>query len=77
MSAFFKARAGIEPIIGYLKTDYRMAQNYLLDEKGIQINAYMAAAAWNMKKKMEKLKKKFFFIILHILFPENIIYYAA
>jgi len=27
----FRARAGIEPIIGHLKTDFRMAQNYLLD----------------------------------------------
>jgi IS5 family transposase len=73
----FKARAGIEPIIGHLKTDYRMAQNYLLDEKGIQINAYMAAAAWNMKKKMEELKKKFFYFFLRILFPENVVYFAA
>jgi IS5 family transposase len=73
----FKARAGIEPIIGHLKTDYRMAQNYLLDEKGIQINAYMAAAAWNMKKKMEELKKKFFYFILQILFPKNVVCLAT
>ena len=39
--------------IGHLKTDYRMDQNYLLDEKGIQINAYMASAAWNIKKKIK------------------------
>jgi IS5 family transposase len=54
----FRSRAGIEPIIGHLKTDYRLAQNYLLDEKGIQINALMAATAWNLKKMMEKLKEK-------------------
>lgn len=42
-----------------------MAQNYLLDEKGIQINAYMAAAAWNMKKKMEELKKKFIYLFIY------------
>ena len=41
----FRARAGIEPIIGHLKTDYRMAQNHLLGEKCIQINAFMAATA--------------------------------
>ena len=40
----------IRPIIGHLKTDYRMAQNYLWGEKGIQINALMAATAWNLKK---------------------------
>jgi IS5 family transposase len=54
----FRSRAGIEPIIGHLKTDYRMAQNYLWGEKGIQINALMAAAAWNLKKYMEILVKK-------------------
>jgi IS5 family transposase len=30
----------------------------LLDEKGIQINALMAATAWNLKKLMEELKQK-------------------
>jgi len=54
----FRSRAGIEPIIGHLKTDYRLAQNYLLDETGIQINAFMAATAWNLKKFMEVLKEK-------------------
>ena len=54
----FRSRAAIEPIIGHLKTDYRMAQNYLLDEVGIQINAFMAATAWNLKKMMEILKEK-------------------
>ncbi len=53
----FRSRAGIEPIIGHLKTDHRMAQNYLLDETGIQINALMACAAWNFKKLMEVLKE--------------------
>jgi len=54
----FRSRAGIEPIIGHLKTDHRLAQNYLLDENGIQINALMAATAWNLKKLMEILKEK-------------------
>ena len=54
----FRSRAGIEPIIGHLKTDYRMAQNYLWGETGIQINALMSATAWNLKKYMEILVKK-------------------
>ena len=37
---------------------YRMQQNYLWNEKGIQINAFMAATAWNLKKMMEKLREK-------------------
>jgi len=35
-----------------------LAQNYLLDETGIQINAFMAATAWNLKKFMEILTEK-------------------
>ena len=38
-----RARSAIEPIIGHWKTDFRMQQNYLWGEKGIQINAFMAA----------------------------------
>jgi IS5 family transposase len=64
----FRARAGIEPIIGHLKTDFRMAQNYLLAEKGIQINAFMAATAWNLKKLMQKLRDEFLRFIFRILF---------
>lgn len=70
----FRARAGIEPIIGHLKTDYRMAQNYLLGEKGIQINAFMAAAAWDLKKIMEKLKDEFLRFILRMLFLQRLFY---
>ena len=70
----FRSRAGIEPIIGHLKTDYRMAQNYLLDETGIQINALMAATAWNLKKMMEILKEKvdrlFRLIFIRVFLPE-------
>jgi len=74
----FRARAGIEPIIGHLKTDFRMAQNYLLAEKGIQINALMAATAWNLKKMMRKLKEEFLYFIFRVifqsLFPSNAAY---
>ena len=51
----FCSRAGIEAIIGHLKSDFRMAQNYLYGEVGIQMNAFMSCAAWNLKKLMEAL----------------------
>jgi len=54
-----RARAAIEPVLGHLKKDFRMEQNYLWGEKGIQVNAYLAATAWNLKKMMEMLKKDF------------------
>jgi len=28
----------------------------------MQINAFLAASAWNLKKMMEKLKEEFFFV---------------
>jgi IS5 family transposase len=64
----FRARAAIEPIIGHLKKDFRMEQNYLLGEKGIQINALLAATAWNLKKMMQKLKEEFLHFIFRMLF---------
>ncbi len=68
--------AAIERIFGHLKKDFRMEQNYLSGEKGIQINAYMAAAAWMLKKMMEKLKKKFLYFIFRWLFQHNKFYFA-
>jgi IS5 family transposase len=73
----FRARAGIEPIIGHLKTDFRMAQNYLLGEKGIQINAFMAATAWNLKKMMQKLKEEFLCLTFRVLFQHYFLPVAA
>lgn len=41
----------IEHIItGHLKSDYRMARNYLKGAIGDCINLLMAAAAWNLKQ---------------------------
>jgi IS5 family transposase len=76
-----RSRAAIEPIIGHLKTDFRMAQNYLHGEAGIQINALMAACAWNLKKMMEKLTEKvkrlFWLIFSRHFFPKNFCLNAA
>lgn len=62
----FRTRAAIEPIIGHLKTDFRLAQNYFWGESGPQINALLAATAWNLKKMMEILKLKIFFLFYQI-----------
>jgi len=72
-----RARAGIEPLIGHLKTDFRMDQNYLSGAKGIQINALMSATAWNMKKMMEKLKQEFLYFIFRPFLQQNFYYIAA
>ena len=45
-----RRRAAIEPIIGHLKADYRMARNYLKGAAGDHINLLMAACTWNLKQ---------------------------
>lgn len=45
-----RRRAAIEPIIGHLKSDHRMARNYLKGAIGDRINLLMAACAWNLKQ---------------------------
>ena len=67
----FRTRAGIEPIFGHLKKDFRMEQNYLWGEKGIHINAYMAATAWNLKKMLEKIKENLLRSIFYGFLPKG------
>lgn len=50
----FCKRAGIEPVIGHLKSDHRMMRNYLKGTLGNAINTMMAAAAYNMRHWMNK-----------------------
>jgi len=45
-----RRRAAIEPIIGHLKSDFRLARNYLKGAMGDYINLLMAACAWNLKQ---------------------------
>ena len=48
----FRRRAAIEPIIGHLKSDHRMARNFLKGFKGDEVNLLLAASAFNLKKWM-------------------------
>ena len=43
-------RAGIEPIIGHLKQDFRLSRCRLKGSYGDRINLLMAACAWNLRK---------------------------
>ncbi|GKS69152.1 IS5 family transposase [Nitrosomonas sp. PY1] len=45
-----RRRAAIEPIIGHLKSDFRLIRNYLKGAIGDRINLLMAACAWNLKQ---------------------------
>ena len=58
-----RRRSAIEPVIGHLKADHRMARNYLKDEFGDSINLLMAAAAFNFKKWLNALADLLFFAL--------------
>ncbi len=49
-----RRRAAIEPIIGHLKSDFRLTRNFLKGTEGDSINLLMAACAWNMAKWMRQ-----------------------
>jgi IS5 family transposase len=66
----FRRRAGIEPVIGHLKADYRMSRNFLKGVLGDAINLFMAAAAFNFRKWMGKVAQLFALILL-CLFGET------
>jgi IS5 family transposase len=60
LSNSHKKRAGIEPIIGHLKTDHRLNRNFYKGIVGDNINIMLAAAAFNFKRMINKWKKIFF-----------------
>ena len=51
----FCKRAGIEPTIGHLKSDYRLGRNFYKGLFGDIINVMLAAAAYNFKRAMKLL----------------------
>lgn len=55
-----RQRAAIEPLIGHLKSDFRLSRNFLSGTTGDEINLLMAACAWNMKKWMVRALEAFF-----------------
>lgn len=59
-------RAAIEPVIGHLKSDYRMARNYLKGINGDAINVMLAAAAFNFKRVMNIFRKKMLILCSNI-----------
>ena len=51
----FCKRAGIEPTIGHLKSDYRLDRNFYKGVVGDAVNVLLAAAAYNFKRAMKTL----------------------
>ena len=67
----FRKRAGIEPIIGHLKSDYRLIRNYLKGCVGDSINLMLAAAAFNFKKWMRKVQPFLATIFITLILKNN------
>ena len=59
----FGRRSAIEPVIGHLKNDFRLARNYLKGAIGDSINLLMAAAAFNCKKWMNIVAEGLLFVL--------------
>lgn len=60
-------RAAIEPVIGHLKSDYRMNRNFLKGVIGDEINVLLAAAAMNFKRVMNLWKQRIINFLLYII----------
>jgi len=53
-----RTRAAVEPVIGHVKHDCRMARNYLKGTIGNSINANLAAAGFNFRGLLRKIKEQ-------------------
>lgn len=62
----FRRRAGVEPIIGHLKFNFRMIRNYLKGSAGDSINLMLAAAAIDFKKWVREIAELILSFMLHL-----------
>ena len=51
-----KRRSAIEPVIGHMKSDSRLARNFLKGANGDAVNALLCACAYNLRKILNKLR---------------------
>lgn len=63
----FRARAGMEPVIGHIKHDHRMLQNYLKGTLGDQLNTILAGTGFNLMKMINRIKKQILFDLFQFL----------
>ena len=63
----FGRRSAIEPVIGHLKNDFRLARNYLKGTIGDAINLLLSVAAFNFRKWLRAAAQKIFFALCSLL----------
>ena len=69
----FRARAGIEPVIGHIKNDHRMIRNYLKGTIGDIVNAMASVMGFNLKKRLNQIA---YFAQIKILIQNTVKLYS-
>ena len=64
----FRKRAGIEPVIGHLKSDHRMGRNFLARAWGDAVNCLLAGSAFNLKMRLNMIRASFYSFLRRIWF---------
>lgn len=64
----FRARAGIEPVIGHIKHDHRMVRNFLKGVTGDVVNAISASMGFNLKKRLNQIAHLFFLDLVQVFY---------
>jgi len=62
----FRKRAGIEPVIGHLKSDHRMGRNFLARAWGDAVNCLLAGSAFNLKMRLNMIRASFYSFLRRI-----------
>jgi IS5 family transposase len=70
----FRKRAGIEPVIGHLKSDHRMARNFLSGALGDAINCLLAGSAFNLMMRLRMIRASFYSFLrrMHAIWMQEI-----
>ena len=63
-----RRRSCVEAVIGHLKGDCRMGRNFLLGERGDEVNALLSGAGQNMRKLMNKTSQLPYFFVSFLRF---------
>jgi IS5 family transposase len=71
----FRARAGIEPVIGHIKHDHRMLKNYLKGVIGDQLNTILAGTGYNLKKMLNRIKEQILFDLIQMIFFFKLLFF--
>lgn len=69
--ALFRGRAGIEAVIGHLKSDFGLGRNFLSGIVGDAVNALLAAAAFNINLRLREIKALFWQLLRLLCSPDT------